>query len=79
MGKRKTGKRVRDGGMHIQPGKDGTMDMNTPYRCSAQPDPPSNAAVTTYVYDGYGNPALRGPALRGPALRGRPCGVRLSG
>src|SRR5208337_4566199 len=22
---------------------------------SAQPDPPSNAAVTTYVYDGYGN------------------------
>jgi len=31
------------------------MDMNTPYRCSAQPDPPGNAAVTTYVYDGYGN------------------------
>src|SRR5271166_5211916 len=36
-------------------GKDGTMDMNAPYRSSAQPDPPSNAAVTTYVFDGYGN------------------------
>ncbi len=31
------------------------MDTNEPYRCSAQPDPPSNAAVTTYVYDGYGS------------------------
>src|SRR5271165_1252244 len=54
MGKLKAGKKVRDGEMHIQPGKEGTMDMNTPYRCSAQPDPPSDAAVTTYVYDGYG-------------------------
>ena len=40
--------------MHTQRGKDGTMDLNTPYRCSAQPDPPNNAAVTTYVYDDYG-------------------------
>ncbi len=39
-------------GMHTQLGKDGTMDTNTPYRCSAQPDAPSDAAVTTYVYDG---------------------------
>jgi hypothetical protein len=31
------------------------MDMNTPQRSSSQPDPPTNAAVTTYVYDGYGH------------------------
>ena len=55
MGKRKAGKNDHDWGMHIQPEKDGTMEMNTPDRCSALPDPPSNAAVTTYVYDGYGN------------------------
>jgi uncharacterized protein RhaS with RHS repeats len=31
------------------------MGVSVSYSYSAQPDPPSNAAVTTYVYDGYGN------------------------
>ena len=35
--------------------KDGTMGTNIPQLGSAQPDPPSTAAATTYVYDGYGH------------------------
>ncbi len=31
------------------------MGVSVSYSDSAQPDPPSDAAVTTYVYDGYGH------------------------